>query len=85
MNSGEDLSPPSSCKIPNKVAVLSVVSEIEHEERQKDMPSLYTHSLRPVVYGTKLNWKRHFFVFCHSTDQFFISTGPTVLMDLPAS
>jgi len=61
MNSGEDSSPPSSCKIPNKVAVLSVVSEIKHEERQKDMPSLYTHSLRPVDYGTKWKWKHLFF------------------------
>ena len=63
MNSGEDSSPPSSCKIPNKVAVLSVVSEIKHEERQKDMPSLYTHSLRPVDYGTKWKWKHLFLCF----------------------
>jgi hypothetical protein len=53
MNSAGDLSPPSSRKIPTKIAVLSVVSEIKHEERQKDMPSLYTHSLRTVDYGTK--------------------------------
>jgi hypothetical protein len=53
MNSGGDLSPPSSCKIPNKVTVLSVVLEIKHEERQKDMLSLYMYSLRPVDYDTK--------------------------------
>lgn len=83
MNSGEDLSPPSSRKITNKIDVFSVVSEIKHEERQKDMSSLYTHSLRPVDYGIKWTWK-HLFVFYHSTDQFFINISPRVLMDLPA-
>jgi hypothetical protein len=73
INSGEDLSPPSSRKIPNKIDVLSVVSEIKHEKIQKDMPSLCTHSVRRVDYGTKWNWG-HLIVFYHSTEQFFINT-----------